>query len=291
MKEAVARKRLALIVDDLRASRQDMMLHLEALGHEWLEAGCVQEARELLKKHDPDYVLLDLQLPMNANTVDKIEFGKSFLDEIIKERPLTPIVVVTGHGATMSRAMDVVHRSHFSLVTFVPKPFVDDDPTVPNLTYSIKLVLDKAERLKQEGLPAGLKSKPEELPDCEIGTIDVRILDKPNHQQVVCTVNGKRAIFSPKEQEILAIFAMAQEKAKGNPNRHLIEVDSGDLQISNDFDNRHTVLCRLRKKRIKPLLPKNHPPVMSHGKGKGMCVLGCYCIDSSVTPRTRKQSS
>ena len=276
------RKLVSLIVDDLKASRQDMILHVEALGHIYVEATCVQEGRRLLAEKTPDYVLLDLQLPMNPATVDKIEFGKSFLSEIVREHPLVPVVVVTGHGISLSHAMDVVHRSDFALVTFVPKPFKDDDPNVPNLTDSIKMVLDKAERLKQEGLPSGLKTKPEEHEPCEIAVIDVRILDKPNHQQVVCTVNGKRAIFSPKEQEILAVYARLQERHGKDPKRHLLEVDSEDFDISDDFDNRHTVLCRLRNKRLKPVLPERHPPVLTPGSVKGHYALGCYCVDSGA---------
>lgn len=270
-----------LIVDDLKASRQDMILHLEALGHTYVEATCVQEARALLAESTPDYILLDLQLPMNPNTVDKIEFGKSFLSEIVRDYPLTPVVVVTGHGISLSHAMDVVHRSDLSLVNYVTKPFEDDNPEVPSLTTAIRVVLDKAERLKQEGLPYGLKVKPVTHEPSEIATIDVRILERPNHQQVVCTVNGKRANFSPKEQEILALYARLQERHEKDPQRHLLEVDSEEFGISNDYGNRHSVLCRLRNKRLKPFLPEGHPPVMNRGSATGYYVLGCYCVDTS----------
>jgi CheY-like chemotaxis protein len=277
---------LALIVDDLPASRQDMILHLESLGHDWVEAGHVQGARKLLKDNEIDYVLLDLQLPINEKSIDKIEFGKSFLNEIIEEYPLMPIVVVTAHGVDLNRAMQVVHRSDFAVVTFVPKPFVDDDPKTPNLTDSIKMVLDKAERLKRDGFVVGLvgKQKKKELEqvsdNCELGMIDVKILERPNHQQVVCTVNGEPAIFSPKEQEILAVYARVQMETPEDPNRHLIEVDADEFKLLDSYGNRHTILSRLRNKRIKPMLPENHPRVLTRGTEPGWYVLGCYCVDS-----------
>ena len=282
------RRLLALIVDDLPASRQDMILHLESLGHDWVEAGHVQGARKLLKQNEIDYVLLDLQLPINETSIDKIEFGKSFLGEIIDEYPLMPVVVVTGHGDDLDRVMKLVHRSDFAVVTFVPKPFVDDDPKKPNLTDSIKMVLDKAERIKRAGLADGLigKRNSKELEEvsenCELGVIDVKILERPNHQQVVCTVNGEPTIFSPKEQEILAVYARVQREAGDDPNRHLIEVDSDEFDLLDSYRNRHTTLSRLRNKRIKPMLPENHPKILTRGSKPGWYVLGFYCVDSAV---------
>ena len=275
------RKPLTLIVDDLKPARQEMMLHVDALGHDSLEAGSVQEAREILGRVVPDCILLDLQLPMNSDTVDKIEFGKSFLSEIIREHPLVPVVVVTGHGISFSHAMDVVHRSPYALVTFVPKPFLDDDPNVPNLTDSIRMVLAKAERLKKEGLGEGLKDRravPEEKIDVEIAVIDATIFQRLSHQQVVCLVNGQRVIVSPKEQEILAAFAKAQQAAGDDPMRHRIEVDSERFGIWDAGDNRHTTMSRMRNRRLKPYLPVGYPKVLAPGSRKGFYSLGCYCV-------------
>ena len=92
----------ALIVDDLPEARTDIKDHLKLLGHQSDEAGCYDEAQELLKDNSYDYVVLDLQLPIRKGSADKIEVGKNLLNDIIVNHTYTGIVVVTAHGKTFS---------------------------------------------------------------------------------------------------------------------------------------------------------------------------------------------
>ena len=176
----------ALIVDDLGAAREEIQEHTDALGHVSDEAACVEEARKKLKNHPYDYVVLDLQLPMRQGGPDKIEYGKAFLDEIIGAYLYMGIVVVTAHARTYLHVVDVMGRS--PLVRYVPKPF-DDDPRNPKLTDMIKLVLEKVEQYRSEGLLPCLQSR--SASGSPIGAIDVWVVRRRKNSQVFCTVNGE----------------------------------------------------------------------------------------------------
>ena len=54
-----------LVVDDDPAIREMVGMALTREGHEWLEAGNVLEARQLITTHKPDLILLDWMLPDN----------------------------------------------------------------------------------------------------------------------------------------------------------------------------------------------------------------------------------
>ncbi len=279
-----ARKALALIVDDLPAARQEMALHVESFGHEWVEASCVKEARELLEKRTPDYILLDLQLPMSKNTVDKIEFGKRFFFEVIKEQPFLPIIVVTGHGKTFRHARDVYQGHPNGLATFVTKPFADDDIENPDLTSSIEQVLEKAKKLRSTTTP--LQNESRDAPSTDIAVIDARIVERVSHQQVKCLVNGTPQLFSPDQQKILSAFAREQAKCSANPDRHMIQVEWDAFGVDISPDNRHTAINRLKRQRLMKYLPTGHPDVLVSGFGEkkenGWYALGCYCVDSNM---------
>lgn len=272
---------LALIVDDLPASRKDMIDHVEALDHAYVEASCVKEARDRFHERQPSYVLLDLQIPTTKDKLAKISHGKALLDEVIRDAPTTPVVVVTGEGKTFSHAMDVVHRHPHGLVTFVPKPFGDDDPDSPNLTDEINRVLNKARRLTANGDSEALSGAPARISESpsDIGVVDVCILRRWRKQRVFCLVNGVEQHFSPREQEILAAFAKAQARRSDDPGRHLLELDAEIFGIDVEYNNRHTAFSRLRKKLAGYLSP-DHPPVLQPGSDKNHYTLGCYAIDT-----------
>jgi len=263
----------ALIVDDLKAAREEIREHIDALGHASDEAGCVEEARKMLKNHAYNYVVLDLQLPMRDGKPDKIEYGKAFLDEIIAAYLYMGIVVVTGHGKTYLHVVDVMGRS--PLVRYVPKPF-DDDPRNPRLTDMIKIVLEKVDQYRKEGLLPCAQSKA--ACDCAIGAIDVRAIRRRKNSQVFCLVNGEERSFSYREHEILCLYAQEQSKHGDDLERHKVELNS-DLFGIEDEENMIIALSRLRKK-IEKYLPEGHPKLLVNFSYR-CYYLGCHCIDST----------
>lgn len=263
----------ALIVDDLKAARDDIREHIDALGHASDEADCVEEARKMLKNHAYNYVVLDLQLPMRAGKPDKIEYGKAFLDEIIGAYLYMGIVVVTGHGKTYLHVVDVMGRS--PLVRYVPKPF-DDDPRNPKLTDMIRIVLEKVHQYRSDGLLPCAQSKA--ACGCAIGTIDVRVIRRKKNSQVFCLVNGTEQPFSYREHAILVLYAQGQSKHEDAQERYKVELNS-DLFGIEDEDNMVIALSRLRKK-IEKYLPEGHPKLLENFSYR-CYYLGCYCIDST----------
>jgi len=274
---------LALIIDDLPAAVEEMRYHVEALGHDAVEASCVQEAREILARNDPDYVLLDLQIPMAPETIDRIAFGEAFLKELARDYPELPVVVVTGYGKSIFHSVNVIHAGRY--VSFVPKPFDDDDPNSTRLTDEIHRVLEKRrtglghDTQHQEG-GTGM-----DLPAPGLGTIDVADAGHYRHLQDYCKVEGTSRPFSKRERDILVLFAQAQREHPEGESQHLVEVDVTEVFETADSEDkwnvRHSAMSKLRRK-LMGYLPPGHVRVLPTGKAKGTYALSCFCIDSTT---------
>jgi len=79
-----------LVVDDLEMNRSILIDLIEPMGYSMLEASNGKQALELILKHKPDLILLDLNMP----EMDGFE-----LLRVIKANPFTkiiPVVVITG---------------------------------------------------------------------------------------------------------------------------------------------------------------------------------------------------
>jgi CheY-like chemotaxis protein len=272
------KKKVALIVDDLPEAREQIRLDVEALGHDATDASTFEEAREWLNTNCPDYVVLDLQIPMRQNTTAEIKYGMTLLDEIVAKHPCAAIVVVTAHGKNFRYSTEVMHKSRF--VTFVPKPFVEDDPDNPSLMNGIKIVLAKvAEAHSGNGAAAPKNETP--LQDIPRGTIDLRVLKKPRNTQVTCVVNGTKRAFSKEQHRILKLFADAQARRNDDTERYNAAVEASAFGF-NDAKNpnaRNSAFTRLRT-RLQKYLPEGHPPVCDTPTYQEYC-LGCFCIDST----------
>jgi len=105
-----------MIVDDEEAARYGMRRALSTFGYNISEAGSAEAARALLKQHEPDLLLLDVNLPGMS--------GLDFLREIKSSNGNGPLVIiVTAHGSERMAVEAVKAGAH----DYLSKPFELDD--------------------------------------------------------------------------------------------------------------------------------------------------------------------
>jgi DNA-binding NtrC family response regulator len=104
----MSKPRLVLLVDDETLflatmakvlGRHDLAVHTAPSG---------EEALKLLQTVDPDAVVLDVKMP----GMD----GLATLKEIMRLRPLTPVILLTGHG-TVEEGQEAVRLGAFDFQT------------------------------------------------------------------------------------------------------------------------------------------------------------------------------
>src|ERR687894_714332 len=105
-----------MIVDDEEAARYGMRRALTTFGYNISEAGSAEAARALLKQHEPDLLLLDVNLPGMS--------GLDFLRELKNANGNAPLVIiVTAHGSERM-AVEAVKAGAYD---YLSKPFELDD--------------------------------------------------------------------------------------------------------------------------------------------------------------------
>ena len=105
-----------MIVDDEEAARYGMRRALTTFGYNITEADSAEAARALLKQHEPDLLLLDVNLPGMS--------GLDFLREIKTSNGNAPLVIiVTAHGSERMAVEAVKAGAH----DYLSKPFELDD--------------------------------------------------------------------------------------------------------------------------------------------------------------------
>src|ERR687890_372035 len=105
-----------MIVDDEEAARYGMRRALTTFGYNISEAGSAEAARALIKQHEPDLLLLDVNLPGMS--------GLDFLREIRSANGNGPLVIiVTAHGSERM-AVEAVKAGAYD---YLSKPFELDD--------------------------------------------------------------------------------------------------------------------------------------------------------------------
>lgn len=109
-----------LIIDDDQGIVEEVADIVESLGHASDSARCMQSARDRLGASHYDCVLLDLEIPVCADRIGRIQNGMNLLKEIC-ETHATPVVVMTGHGNDgPDQAVDAMRAGARD---FIPKPF------------------------------------------------------------------------------------------------------------------------------------------------------------------------
>ena len=100
-----------LVVEDDAAIRTALVDALEYAGHEPIHCADGCEALRLAREADPDLMLLDVMLPkMN---------GFQVLEELRKQRPTMPVIMVTARGAEEERVRGLENGAD----DYVVKPF------------------------------------------------------------------------------------------------------------------------------------------------------------------------
>jgi DNA-binding response OmpR family regulator len=116
-----------LVVDDEPTVREIVARYLEHDGHQALEAGDVDSARDALRKHSPNLVVLDLMLP-----------GGSGLDlcREIRRQSEVPVIMLTARAEETDRIVGL----ELGADDYVTKPFSPRE-----LTARVRTVLRRAE--------------------------------------------------------------------------------------------------------------------------------------------------
>jgi len=167
-------KKKILVVDDEKDILELLEYNLEKEGYEILKAMTGEEALELVKRKNPDLIILDLMLP----DVDGLEVCK-----MLKKAPKTgsiPIIMLTAKG----EESDIIVGLELGANDYITKPF---SPGV--LIARVKAILRR-----REG-----ELKPKEIIQVEGLTIDL-----PGHK---VTLKGEPVELTTTEFNLLECLA------------------------------------------------------------------------------------
>ena len=100
-----------LVCDDEELIRWSLAEELAGRGYEAIAVGSLAEARQAVRRHDPELIILDIRLPDGS--------GKELLAELRAGDPDVPIVMITGHGNVQT----AVEVTRMGATAYHPKPF------------------------------------------------------------------------------------------------------------------------------------------------------------------------
>lgn len=121
----MARQHLALVVDDNPMVLEAAQEIVTSLGHAFVTASSQQEAEAMLREVRPCYMLIDLELPVRAKNLSRLQTGLNLLTLVRQEftPEELPVFVMTAHGNDHALA---VRAFKHGATDFVKKPFDDD---------------------------------------------------------------------------------------------------------------------------------------------------------------------
>lgn len=128
---------MILVIDDDIAVRTSLMLLLQNEGYEVMSTNEPGEAKDLLKKINPQLIILDLNFSIDTSGRE----GMHLLSEIRSISKNVPVVLLTGWG-TIELA---VQGMKLGANEFFTKPWSND-----HLLQSIKTILDLKEKKKEK---------------------------------------------------------------------------------------------------------------------------------------------
>lgn len=132
----MADRHIALIVEDEPEMAAELADLLRSFGHDHLHAETLADARACLDAGGFCYVLLDLQIKADGQSIKpRVESGMSLLREIRKRFPhrgandmhLMPVLVISGHG---KEPKNIIRAFKDGINDFVMKPLSVDGQDV-----------------------------------------------------------------------------------------------------------------------------------------------------------------
>jgi len=127
-------KATILTIDDESLIRESYRFYLEDNGYQVLEAENGRVGLEMIHKHRPDLVLVDLRMP----EID----GFTVLKEVHKDHPDLPIIVISGTGI-IGDAEEAMKAGAWSCLL---KPIGD----LSSLCVAVEQALEKKAQLTEE---------------------------------------------------------------------------------------------------------------------------------------------
>jgi|DewCreStandDraft_4_1066084.scaffolds.fasta_scaffold01501_35 DNA-binding response OmpR family regulator len=132
----MAGRHIALIVEDEPEMAAELADLLRSFGHDHLHAETLADARACLDEGGFCYVLLDLQIKADGQSIKpRVESGMSLLREIRKRFPhrsandmhLMPVLVISGHG---KEPKNIISAFKDGINDFIMKPLSVDGQDV-----------------------------------------------------------------------------------------------------------------------------------------------------------------
>lgn len=132
----MADRHIALIVEDEPEMAAELADLLRSFGHDHMHAETLADARTCLDKGGFCYVLLDLQIKADGQSIKpRVESGMSLLREIRKRFPhrsvgdvhLVPVLVISGHG---KEPKNIISAFKDGIDDFIMKPLSIDGQDV-----------------------------------------------------------------------------------------------------------------------------------------------------------------
>ncbi|MFD2871887.1 sigma-54-dependent transcriptional regulator [Mucilaginibacter ximonensis] len=120
---------MILVIDDDIAVRASLCLLLQSEGHTAAQAGGPAEALAIIKKKQPELIILDLNFSIDTSGDE----GMALLGKIKQQSPNTPVILLTGWGS-----IDLAVRGmKLGANDFINKPWNND-----YLLQSVKTLID-----------------------------------------------------------------------------------------------------------------------------------------------------
>ena len=139
-----------LVVEDDEGLQRQLKWAYE--GYQVVCAGDRAQANEALRAHEPAVVTLDLGLPPDPDGTDE---GFAVLEEILRLKPDTKVIVATGHGARES-ALKAIGMGAYD---FYKKPVdIDDLGLIVARAFHLHEIEDENRRLESGGASTVLGS-------------------------------------------------------------------------------------------------------------------------------------
>jgi CheY-like chemotaxis protein len=145
----VVSRHIALIVEDELEMAAELADLLRSFGHDHLHAETLADARSCLDEGGFCYVLLDLQIKADGQSIKpRVESGMTLLREIRRRFPhrsahdmhLMPVLVVSGHG---KEPRNIIGAYDGGIDAFIMKPLSHDNQ---DIGAKIRRCLDLAGR-------------------------------------------------------------------------------------------------------------------------------------------------